>query len=88
MADGFQDMWTAGRNARADCFSITSYNEWGEGTQIEQSKAYRNHDRVYDHYSREEGGASSPTMYIDLTREQVKEIKDTKTGSLNLKRDL
>ena len=36
----YQEMWAAAKKAGADCFSITSYNEWGEGTQIEGARPH------------------------------------------------
>jgi hypothetical protein len=34
----YDAMWTSALRARADMVTITSYNEWGEGTQIEAAK--------------------------------------------------
>jgi hypothetical protein len=35
----YDAMWTAALNAWPDAVTITSYNEWGEGTQIEPASA-------------------------------------------------
>ena len=31
----YNDMWQKAMDANPDAMSVTSYNEWGEGTQIE-----------------------------------------------------
>ena len=43
-------MWRAALDARADIVTITSYNEWGEGTQIEPAGrrgSYESYDGAY-----------------------------------------
>lgn len=39
----YKRMWEAAINANADLVSITSYNEWGEGTQIESAASRPNY---------------------------------------------
>jgi Glycosyl hydrolase family 99 len=36
----YRRAWQAAISARADVISITSYNEWGEGTQIEPARVW------------------------------------------------
>ena len=38
----YDAMWQAALRAHADEITITSYNEWHEGTQVEPARAYRN----------------------------------------------
>ncbi len=37
----YDSMWLSALRARADAVTITSYNEWHEGTQIEPARAHR-----------------------------------------------
>lgn len=46
-------MLDAAVNSGAELVSITSFNEWGEGTQIEPARDY---------------GPGGPEMYLDLTK--------------------
>jgi glycoprotein endo-alpha-1,2-mannosidase len=39
----YDAMWTAALGARADVVTVTSYNEWHEGTQIEPARARHGH---------------------------------------------
>ena len=41
-ADGryYENMWNKAIKAKPDMISITSYNEWGEGTQIEPARSF------------------------------------------------
>ena len=43
----YEDMWKRAIRANPDSISITSYNEWGEGTQIEPARSFhlRTHKR-------------------------------------------
>ena len=45
----------------ADLVSITSWNEWGEGTQIEPARAPAGSDHL-------DYGAN-PDLYLDITRD-------------------
>lgn len=43
----YDNLWTAALAAKPDLVTITSYNEWGEGTQIEPAAPHRGY-RAYD----------------------------------------
>jgi glycoprotein endo-alpha-1,2-mannosidase len=46
----YDNLWTAALAAKPDIVTITSYNEWGEGTQIEAAAphtGYRNYDGAW-----------------------------------------
>ena len=44
----YDAMWRAALGASADLVTITSYNEWGEGTQIEPASSRENGYETYD----------------------------------------
>ena len=44
----YDSMWRAAEEAGADLVTITSYNEWGEGTQIEPASSRENGYETYD----------------------------------------
>jgi glycoprotein endo-alpha-1,2-mannosidase len=51
----YDSMWSAAIRAGADVVTITSYNEWGEGTQIEPAGhggRYESYDGAYGLYGR------------------------------------
>ncbi len=51
----YDSMWRAAIGANADIVTITSYNEWGEGTQIEpagQRSTYESYDGAYGFHGR------------------------------------
>jgi glycoprotein endo-alpha-1,2-mannosidase len=51
----YDSMWRAAIDARADFVTITSYNEWGEGTQIEPAgrrSNYESYDGAYGLHGR------------------------------------
>jgi glycoprotein endo-alpha-1,2-mannosidase len=53
--------------AKADLVSITSFNEWHEGTQIEAAIPYRDDNGtlfVYEQYER-------PEQYLEITHEMI-----------------
>jgi hypothetical protein len=43
----YDDLWNAALSAKPDLVTITSFNEWGEGTQIEPAVPHRGY-RAYD----------------------------------------
>src|SRR5262245_8149937 len=62
----YDSMWRAANDARADIVTITSYNEWSEGTQIEpagRGGRYQSYDGAYGLHGRAAGRA-----YITRTR--------------------
>lgn len=71
----YSSMWSKALGADADVITITSFNEWGEGTQIEPAIAYDNgKGRKYLNYNRvleEQGGVerseADPYLYLNLT---------------------
>jgi glycoprotein endo-alpha-1,2-mannosidase len=66
----YDAMWRAALRARPDVVSITSYNEWHEGTQIEPAATRR---AGYATYQGAWGrrGSSASRAYLDRTREWV-----------------
>ena len=62
----YDSMWRGAVNGRADLVTITSYNEWHEGTQIEPARAGR---RGYECYDGAWGlrGRDAETAYLDRT---------------------
>jgi glycoprotein endo-alpha-1,2-mannosidase len=65
----YDDMWTAAIAARADEVTITSYNEWHEGTQIEPAAGGWHGRYRYLSYDGAWGleGAAAETAYLDRT---------------------
>jgi hypothetical protein len=61
----YDTMWRAALNAGADLVTITSYNEWGEGTQIEPA----GHGGRYESYDGAYGlhGRAAQRAYITRT---------------------
>jgi hypothetical protein len=67
----YDAMWRAAINARSDRVTITSYNEWHEGTQIEPASSATWHGRYrYFSYDGAWGlqGAAAETAYLARTR--------------------
>lgn len=62
----YDSMWRAAIAAQPDLVTITSFNEWHEGTQIEPA---RHTDRRYDSYDGAWGlgGRLAETAYLDRT---------------------
>jgi hypothetical protein len=62
----YDSMWRAANAAGADIVTITSYNEWGEGTQIEAA----GHGGRYESYDGAYGlhGRAAERAYITRTR--------------------
>jgi hypothetical protein len=67
----FDDFWTGAYLSGADTISVTSYNEWHEGTQVEPARAgvctssscYSSYDGAYG-----TTGAAAETAYLSRTR--------------------
>ena len=62
----YDSMWRAANDAGADVVTITSYNEWGEGTQIEpagRGGRYQTYDGAYGLH-----GRAAARAYITRTR--------------------
>jgi glycoprotein endo-alpha-1,2-mannosidase len=62
----YDAMWRGALRARADLVTITSYNEWHEGTQIEPARAGHGH---YESYEGAWGlsGRAAERAYLDRT---------------------
>ena len=65
----YDSMWRAAVDAHADDVTITSYNEWHEGTQIEAALGCRKGRYRYASYDGAWGrrGADAATAYLDRT---------------------
>jgi hypothetical protein len=70
----YDEMWLGAVRARADMVTITSYNEWHEGTQIEPARAGR---RGYLSYDGAWGrsGRLAETAYLDRTAYWVQRLR-------------
>ncbi|MGH3073143.1 MAG: alpha-mannosidase [Gaiellaceae bacterium] len=69
----YDGMWGGAVRARADLVTITSYNEWHEGTQIEPARGGR---RGYESYEGAWGlhGRAAETAYLDRTSFWVRRL--------------
>jgi glycosyl hydrolase family 99 len=70
----YDSMWRAALHAGADLVTITSYNEWGEGTQIEPA----GHGGRYESYDGAYGlhGRAARRAYIMRTAYWTRALKD------------
>jgi glycoprotein endo-alpha-1,2-mannosidase len=71
----YDRMWQAAIGAKADIVSVTSYNEWGEGTQIEPASSKQGYES-YESYS-EGNAASSPHqshLYVNATQRWARRL--------------
>jgi glycoprotein endo-alpha-1,2-mannosidase len=69
----YDAMWSAAFAARADLVTITSYNEWHEGSQIEPARkrgVYANYDGAYGLK-----GKAAETAYLDRTARWSKRFR-------------
>ena len=60
----YRELWKAALQLKPEIISITSFNEWHEGTQIETAVKKQG----YDDYGRD------PDMYLKITKEMVKQM--------------
>eukprot|EP00605_Chrysophyceae_sp_TOSAG23-4_P001930 GSChrysophyteH1.ASY1.ANO1.2133.1 assembled CDS len=69
----YEHMWKHAIKANPTIISITSYNEWGEGTQIEPASAStpdgRRKLRLYEDY-----GSAGPFSYLRSTKKYISEF--------------
>ena len=68
-------MWRGAVRARADLVTITSYNEWHEGTQIEPARAGR---PGYESYQNAWGlrGRAAEKAYLNRTSHWVRKLAE------------
>jgi glycoprotein endo-alpha-1,2-mannosidase len=59
-------------------YSITSFNEWGEGTQIEPAMAFAVANRTYLPYSNEKG-ENDDYLYLNITSTFSKKFQEKNT---------
>lgn len=67
--------WAAAIQAGVSMVSITSFNEWHEGTQIEPAKPFSTSRLRNQHESYRDYGTGGPMMYLDLTRTWVEKLE-------------
>ena len=65
----YKQYWEQATHSGAAGVSITSFNEWGEGTQIEAAKAWDDPDSGH-HF--QDYGANGPQLYMKLTGQYAK----------------
>lgn len=63
--------WRNAFNSGASMVSITSFNQWHEGTQIEPAKPASNEDFTYLDYEPE-----GPNYFLNLTKWWVKQFNE------------
>ena len=65
--------WEAAAASGAHAVSVTSYNEWGEGTQIEPAQPWTDPDTGAAYKDYESGGESGggPYFYLNLTQKHA-----------------
>jgi len=69
----YDAMWQAALASGGDLVTITSYNEWYEGTQIEPARAragYRDYNGAWGRL-----GKRAQTAYVDRTADWVRRLE-------------
>ena len=68
----YDEMWRAALDVDAtSMITVTSFNEWGEGTQIEAARPHTSiNGSVYADY-----GPGAPDMYMEKTAEWVRRAR-------------
>lgn len=72
----YDAMWQGALRARADVVTVTSYNEWHEGTQIEPARATRGYFGYSGAWGRT--GAAAETAYLDRTAYWVAQFRSAR----------
>ncbi len=69
----YDAMWQAAISARSEWISVTTFNEWHEGTQIEPAQDFASGSREYQGYQGAYGaaGADAPVAYLRRTAHWV-----------------
>ena len=78
----YDRMWQAALESGAEYVSITSYNEWGEGTQIESAAAILAAPSAGKEYLEYAGG--DPGKYVDATRRWADVLRNSASTSADL----
>jgi len=68
----YHSMLASAISAQPDFVSITSYNEWGEGTQIEPARPRHDNSVVAE----EDYSPGSPYKYLEITKDFVAKVVD------------
>lgn len=64
-------LWREAIDAGGDVIAVTSYNEWGEGTQIEPASLQSDlHQKGYAQHE-DYGSFTAPSLYMDLTKQMA-----------------
>jgi hypothetical protein len=85
MGKYYEDMWAGAVEANPLVIAVTSYNEWGEGTQIEAAAVGRVSSRTryrYHEYGPDE------ELYLKLTRSWSLTFRETLTQRLSQEREV
>lgn len=76
----YKKSWKAAISVKPEIISITSFNEWHEGTQIEEAVPKQASGTIYKDYSPE-----GPDYYVKLTKEFAKKYQESQQQqNLNL----
>ncbi|KAK3748914.1 hypothetical protein QZH41_007388 [Actinostola sp. cb2023] len=68
--------WNSALSIKPDIVSITSFNEWHEGTQIEKAISKKVQGQVYKDYA-----PNTPDFYLKLTRKFIAKFNETQNTS-------
>ena len=74
----FQNNFHDAIDAKPDLISITSYNEWGEGTQIEPSET-RHHSSSGSSHAYTDYG-NDPALYLGMTQDFVTQFVEEQSN--------
>jgi hypothetical protein len=68
-------------------YSITSFNEWGEGTQIEPAKSLTIANRTYLSYSNGKG-LNDDYLYLNITKSFSNKFREGNTETKRRKDEM